>query len=63
VRFILAEGTDREEFIRAKVVVSGHGPTARRHTDRFCRIPSRIGGMTPVQMPNQAEFEKTLADG
>jgi flavorubredoxin len=57
----LDAGIERIVKLDAKVVVSGHGPTERKDTAGFCRMLSRIGGMPPVQMPNQAEFEKMLA--
>ena len=46
-----------------KVVVSGHGPSARKNLPNYCKMITRIGDMEPVQMPNQAEFEKMLAGG
>lgn len=44
-------------------LVSGHGPTERRDPERACRWITRIAGMDPVPMPDQAEFERMLAEG
>jgi flavorubredoxin len=45
----------------AKVVVSGHGPTERRDTDKMISMITRIGDMEPVEFPTQEQFEEMLA--
>jgi flavorubredoxin len=46
----------------ARTIVSGHGPTARVDPGKICQDITRIGDMEPIQFPNQAEFEKMLAE-
>lgn len=53
----------RVAALRPKLVVSGHGPTARKNVDAYCRMITRVGGMPPVQMPSQADLERMLAGG
>ena len=48
--------------LNAKVMVSGHGPTIRNGIGSVCRSITRIGDMEPIHMPNQAEFERMLAE-
>lgn len=45
----------------AKTIVSAHGPTERRNPARMIDWITRIVGMPPVEMPNQAQFEAMLA--
>ena len=48
--------------LNPKVVVSGHGPTARENpADHVSKI-TKIGGLEPIQFPSQEEFEKMLAE-
>jgi flavorubredoxin len=44
-----------------RTLVSGHGPTERADPQRLCSWITRIAGMDPVPMPDQAEFERMLA--
>ncbi len=55
------EAADRIVRLQPKIVVSGHGPTERKDPAGMVRMISRIGGMPPIQLPNQADFERMLA--
>ena len=46
-----------------KAVVSGHGPTERKKPKPFVEMIRRIGGMKPIELPNQQAFEQMLAGG
>ena len=55
------EAAERIVRLQPKLVVSGHGPTERKDPAGMVRMISRIGGMPPIQLPNQKDFERMLA--
>ncbi len=55
------EAAQRITRLGSKVIVSGHGPTERANPTRLCEMITRIGGMKPIHMPDQKEFERMLA--
>jgi flavorubredoxin len=57
------EAAARIAGLGPKVVVSGHGPTERKNPVGMVKMISRIGGMAPIPMPGQKEFEQMLAGG
>jgi flavorubredoxin len=57
------EAADRIVKLQPKLVVSGHGPVERKNPAGLVKMISRIGGMPPIELPDQAAFERMLAGG
>ncbi|HUP50690.1 MAG TPA: MBL fold metallo-hydrolase [Thermoanaerobaculia bacterium] len=55
------ESAKRIKGLGAKTIVSGHGPTERKNTGRMVDWITRIVGMEPVEMPDQAQFEAMIS--
>ncbi|MCD4534274.1 MBL fold metallo-hydrolase [Nocardioides sp. cx-169] len=58
---LIEEQAARIRAVDPALIVTGHGPTFRHDPLQVCDWIARIGDMEPVPMPNQAEFEKSLA--
>lgn len=59
---VLDADAKRIADLGARVMVSGHGPTVRHDVGGRCRSITRIGDMEPIEFPDQADFERMLAE-